>query len=155
MESDSAETICNRIVTLGVHIQEQYKMAKVYVAHLTPRADKFNSKSMKVNSMLDKRLPESISIIPGENITGRDLYDKKHIKEMSIPKLIANMKEAIKKAIGSTEYSRDDRVPNRLVTRPRDDKVVDHSTNLNLHDALRGIQEILTKVVGQNLHKNR
>ena len=92
------DLIANEIIQVALKLKENTR-ATTYISSLPPRADNLNDKCSQVNNHLKKSLPESIKFIDNDvNVEVNDLYDKKHLKEISVRKVVGNMKDAIRAA---------------------------------------------------------
>ena len=89
------DLIANEIIQVALKLKENTR-ATTYISSLPPRADNFHDKRSQVNNHLRKSLPESIKFIDNDvNLEVNDLYDKKHLKEISVRKVVGNMKDAM------------------------------------------------------------
>ena len=85
-----ADLFADKTVQVAVKIKDNTK-ATAYISTIPLRADALNAKRDQLNKLLRKSLPESIHIIDNDDLVVDDLYDKKHIMESSIGKLVSNM----------------------------------------------------------------
>ena len=90
------DLIANEIIQIAAKLMDATQ-STTYISTLPPRSDSLNNKTIQVNEHLRKSVPESIILIDNDvNLSVMDLYDKKHIRQDSVRKMVANMKDAIR-----------------------------------------------------------
>ena len=89
------DLIGNEIIQVALKIKKATN-AVTYISLLPPRSDNLHEKCRQVNEHIRKSLPESIMLIDHMNVEVSDLYDKKHLKENAVRKIVGNMKDHIR-----------------------------------------------------------